>query len=178
MWEHTRFPGPLPLPPWRRDASVPQLRRVAPPRAAGRVGRSSAIPGLESDWSAEPVLFAGFSIVASKQLRSRLGRSHCVIAPKAHLHRDWPTDTVLQNRVCPPRDLRGSAMACLEDLHSSDTHQNLRGFAETYVNPKSSEKPSGPELLGGQISMRKCRRTRDFQDSAYSGVAREGDSSL
>ena len=55
-------------------------------------------------------------------------------------------------------------MACLEGVHSSDTHQNLRGFAETYVNPKSSEKPSGPELLGGQISMRKCRRTRDFQD--------------
>ena len=101
MWEHTRFPGPLPLPPWRREASVPQLRRVAPPRAAGRVGRSSAIPGLESDWSAEPVLFSGFSIGASKQLRSRLGRSHCVIAPKAHLHRDWPTDDSPANQSVP-----------------------------------------------------------------------------
>ena len=162
MSADTRFLGPLPLRPWRRAACEPQLWRVAPPSAAGRVGRSNAIPDLESGWSAEAVLFSKFSIGASEQLRSRLGRSHCVIAPKAHLHRDWPTDTVLQNRLCPPRRLRGSAMACLEGVHSSDTHQNLRGFAEAFVIPYSSEKPSGPELLVGQNSMRKCRRTCDF----------------
>ena len=55
-------------------------------------------------------------------------------------------------------------MACLEGLHSSDSHQILRGFAEAFVNPSSSEKPSGPELLVGQNSMRKCGSTRDFQD--------------
>ena len=125
MYTDTRFLGPLPLHPWRRAASEPQLWRVAPPSAAGRVGRSNAIPDLESGWSAEAVLFSKCSIGASEQLRSRLGRSHCVIAPKAHLHRDWPTDDSPAKQTVPSstfarlrNDLLGGPSLALEPPNS------------------------------------------------------------